>query len=272
MASSGFVQVRRRVPVRRAAVRVDAGPGCRRRGDGHALVTSCARSPRGRRRSPASRRSPTGCRRSGARRPTTPPTTLAIMGVIAITMFLSASRGSRPTSTTSRSSEERSVLGQIAHTVFGEGGVGFYIVQAFTAAILILAANTAFQDFPRLSSILARDRYMPRQFMNRGDRLVFSNGVIGLGLAACIVIYRVRREPHQADPDVRGRACSRRSRCRRPAWCGTGARRRARARTRRAGWRRSMVINVDRGGHDRRRARGGDRSRSSSGVPGSRSW
>jgi hypothetical protein len=61
-------------------------------------------------------------------------------------------------------------------------------VQAFTAAILILAANTAFQDFPRLSSILARDRYMPRQFMNRGDRLVFSNGVIGLGLAACLVI------------------------------------------------------------------------------------
>ncbi len=65
----------------------------------------------------------------------------------------------------------------------------FYIVQAFTAAILILAANTAFQDFPRLSAILARDRYMPRQFMNRGDRLVFSNGVIGLGLAACLVIY-----------------------------------------------------------------------------------
>ncbi len=65
----------------------------------------------------------------------------------------------------------------------------FYVVQGFTAAILVLAANTAFQDFPRLSMILARDHYMPRQFMNRGDRLVFSNGVIGLGLASCVVIY-----------------------------------------------------------------------------------
>ena len=62
-------------------------------------------------------------------------------------------------------------------------------MQGFTAAILILAANTAYQDFPRLPAILARDRYMPRQFMNRGDRLVFSNGVIGLWLASIIVIY-----------------------------------------------------------------------------------
>lgn len=114
-------------------------------------------------------------------------TTLAMMGIIAISMFLSISWLAThiPGITVS---EERSVLGQIAHTVFG-GGMGFYIVQAFTAAILVLAANTAFQDFPRLSAILARDRYMPRQFMNRGDRLVFSNGVIGLGLAACVVIY-----------------------------------------------------------------------------------
>ncbi len=113
--------------------------------------------------------------------------TLAIMGAIAIAMFLSISWLAThiPGITVS---EQRSVLGQIAHTVFG-GGVVFYIVQAFTAAILVLAANTAFQGFPRLLAILARDRYMPRQFMNRGDRLVFSNGVIGLGLAACVVIY-----------------------------------------------------------------------------------
>jgi amino acid transporter len=114
-------------------------------------------------------------------------TTLAMMGVISISMFLSISWLAThiPNITVS---DQRSVLGQIANTVFG-GGTMFYIVQAFTAAILILAANTAFQDFPRLSAILARDRYMPRQFMNRGDRLVFSNGVIGLGLAACLVIY-----------------------------------------------------------------------------------
>ena len=66
-------------------------------------------------------------------------------------------------------------------------------MQFFTAAILILAANTAYQDFPRLSSILARDRFMPRQFVNRGDRLVFSNGVIVLGGSPRCMIYRVRR-------------------------------------------------------------------------------
>jgi len=58
-----------------------------------------------------------------------------------------------------------------------------------TALILILAANTSYQDFPRLSSILARDRYMPRQFMNRGDRLVFSNGVLVLALLAGLLIF-----------------------------------------------------------------------------------
>ena len=80
------------------------------------------------------------------------------------------------------------MVAQIGSAVFGEGSFAFYVVQGFTAAILILAANTAYQDFPRLASILARDRYMPRQFMNRGDRLVFSNGVIGLALGSILVI------------------------------------------------------------------------------------
>ena len=62
-------------------------------------------------------------------------------------------------------------------------------MQAFTAAILILAANTAYQDFPRLASILGRDRYMPSQFVNRGDRLVFSNGVIVLGRSSGVMLY-----------------------------------------------------------------------------------
>jgi Amino acid permease len=73
--------------------------------------------------------------------------------------------------------------------VFGLNSIGFLVVQFFTAAILILAANTAYQDFPRLASILGRDRYMPSQFVNRGDRLVFSNGVIVLGFLACVFIY-----------------------------------------------------------------------------------
>src|SRR5207245_3671297 len=82
---------------------------------------------------------------------------------------------------------QRSVVGQIAFAVF-HGGLGFYAVQVFTAAILILAANTSYQDFPRLSSILARDRYMPRQFANRGDRLVFSNGILVLATLAGALI------------------------------------------------------------------------------------
>ena len=65
----------------------------------------------------------------------------------------------------------------------------FFLLQAFTALILILAANTSYQDFPRLSAILARDRFMPRQFINRGDRLVFSNGVLVLAIASSVLIY-----------------------------------------------------------------------------------
>ena len=113
--------------------------------------------------------------------------TLAIMGVIAITMFLGISWLAVHVPGTV-ASDVRSIPAQIAHAVYG-GGIGFYVVQFFTAAILILAANTAYQDFPRLSSILARDRYMPRQFMNRGDRLVFSNGIVVLAIAASIIIF-----------------------------------------------------------------------------------
>ena len=72
--------------------------------------------------------------------------------------------------------------------VLGDGFL-FILLQIFTAGILVLAANTAFQDFPRLASILARDRFMPSQFRNRGDRLVFSNGVVILAGLACLLIY-----------------------------------------------------------------------------------
>ena len=113
--------------------------------------------------------------------------TLSLLGVMSITMFLGISWLAThvPGITIS---EERSVVAQIAYAIFG-GGVGFYLVQAFTAAILILAANTAYQDFPRLASILARDGFMPSQFKNRGDRLVFSNGVIVLAVLAGALIY-----------------------------------------------------------------------------------
>ena len=114
--------------------------------------------------------------------------TLATLGVISITMFLGITILARALGI--HVSEEvvaPSVLAQIGETVFS-GGFLFYVLQAFTAGILILAANTAYQDFPRLSAILARDRFMPSQFRNRGDRLVFSNGVLVLaGLAAVLV-------------------------------------------------------------------------------------
>ena len=80
------------------------------------------------------------------------------------------------------------VISQIGRAAFS-GGVGFWILQVFTAAILYLAANTAYQDFPRLSAILARNKLMPRQFRSLGDRLVFSNGVLVLALVAILLIW-----------------------------------------------------------------------------------
>ena len=84
--------------------------------------------------------------------------------------------------------EHESVVSQIGRQVFGSGSL-YLALQAATALILVLAANTAFADFPRLSSILARDGYAPRQLANMGDRLVFSNGIVALAvLAAALVI------------------------------------------------------------------------------------
>ncbi len=85
---------------------------------------------------------------------------------------------------------QRTVISQIAAAVFGgDHAVLFYILQAATALILILAANTAFNGFPLLTSILAQDRYLPRQLHTRGDRLAFSNGIIALSLVAGILIF-----------------------------------------------------------------------------------
>ena len=114
-------------------------------------------------------------------------TTLTIMGVMSISMFLGISWLAHNTHVVYVEGAERTVVAQVAHAVFG-GGFMFYVLQTMTAGILILAANTAYQDFPRLISILAQDRFMPRQFMNRGDRLVFSNGVVILALLASSLV------------------------------------------------------------------------------------
>jgi amino acid transporter len=117
--------------------------------------------------------------------------TLSILGVVAITMilgttFLATHMHARPSSSVS-------VVSEIARGVFpgstpGSAGAMFYVVQIFTLIVLVLAANTSFQDFPRLSAILARDKFMPRQFENLGDRLVFSNGVIVLTVLSSLLI------------------------------------------------------------------------------------
>ncbi len=80
------------------------------------------------------------------------------------------------------------VLSQLGHRVFGTGAA-YFALQYSTFAILVLAANTAFADFPRLAGILAHDKYMPSQFAARGDRLAFSNGIIGLALVAMLLVW-----------------------------------------------------------------------------------
>lgn len=90
--------------------------------------------------------------------------------------------------------EYRTVVSQVAQFVFGKASVGFYAVQFATALILILAANTAFADFPRLASLIARDGYLPRPLARQGDRLVFHNGIIILAVLASVLIVAFHGE------------------------------------------------------------------------------
>jgi amino acid transporter len=94
---------------------------------------------------------------------------------------------------------ESTVLGSLGHLVYG-GGFFYYALQIATMAILVLAANTSYAGFPRLSFVLARDGLMPRQFMNRGDKLVFSNGIIGLTIAAIVVLVAFGGSTHRLIP------------------------------------------------------------------------
>jgi hypothetical protein len=83
---------------------------------------------------------------------------------------------------------QRSVMAQIAAAVFGNGSIAFFVIQASTALVLLLAANTAFNGFPLLGSVLARDKYAPKSLSTRGDRLVYSNGVLALGFVAAVIL------------------------------------------------------------------------------------
>jgi amino acid transporter len=114
--------------------------------------------------------------------------TLTLMGVIAVVLFGGITVLAVTLHARALPDGDPSVISQIAAAVFGGHSPLFYFFQAATAAILILAANTAFNGFPVLASILARDWYLPRQLHNRGDRLVFSNGVVLLAAAAAALI------------------------------------------------------------------------------------
>jgi Amino acid permease len=124
--------------------------------------------------------------------------TLAIMGTLAITMFLGITAlalashvhmAEDPSHLIGlpAGTEQKTALSQIGLATFG-GGVPFYLLQGFTAAILILAANTAFNGFPVLASLLGRDNFLPHQLAHRGDKLVFSNGIVLLALVAALLI------------------------------------------------------------------------------------
>jgi len=122
---------------------------------------------------------------------------MTALGVISIVMFLGITYlafdfGIIP-------GGDETVVSKIAHRVWGDGAP-YYLVQASTLLILVLAANTSYADFPRLSSILARDRFVPRQFANQGDRLVFSNGILILSGFAILLIVVFQGDTHALLP------------------------------------------------------------------------
>ncbi|MEU6414616.1 APC family permease [Microbispora sp. NPDC046933] len=134
-------------------------------------------------------------------------TTLLMMGLIAVTMFsgiifLGLKSGVKLTDPALVASNviidghpagpgyyQQPIIAQVASAVFGHGSFLFVVIAAVTALILFLAANTAFNGFPVLGSILAQDRYLPRQLHTRGDRLAFSNGIVILAAGACLLIW-----------------------------------------------------------------------------------
>jgi len=132
-------------------------------------------------------------------------TTLLMMGIISVTMLMSIitlvrltgvkyaefpqtqlTLGGKPVGD---SYTQDTIIGQLAKTVFSDFHIGVVFISIVTGIILILAANTAFNGFPVLASILARDGYLPRQLHTRGDRLAFSNGILILAGAACVLIW-----------------------------------------------------------------------------------
>jgi len=123
--------------------------------------------------------------------------TLVAMVILLASMFLGISFLAHGLAVTPVEGE--TVVSQIGRQLFGTGPL-YLLLQAMTALILILAANTSFADFPRLSAILARDGYLPRQFKRLGDRLVFSNGIIALAVLSAVLIIIFGGQTHSLIP------------------------------------------------------------------------
>ncbi|CAN3128527.1 DNA-binding protein [Mycobacterium sp. smrl_JER01] len=133
-------------------------------------------------------------------------TTLLLLGVVAITLFIGiimlakatgvqiAERPAEQLGGAPADYHQKTLIAQLADTVFHGFPLGLYLIAGVTALILVLAANTAFNGFPVLGSILAQDRYLPRQLHTRGDRLAFSNGILflALGAVAFVVAFQAQ--------------------------------------------------------------------------------
>ena len=123
--------------------------------------------------------------------------TLVTMAMLAIAMFLGITFLAHAYQVVPTPAE--SGVSQLGRAVFGRGPI-YYLVQAATTLILVLAANTAYADFPRLASIVSRDGFLPRQFMNQGDRLAFSNGILVLSAFAALLIIVFRGDTQSLLP------------------------------------------------------------------------
>ncbi len=124
--------------------------------------------------------------------------TLVTMAVLSISMFIGITLLAHAYHIVPMDTE--TVVSQVARSTFGGRGAAYYTVQAATMLILVLAANTAYADFPRLASIVARDRFLPRQFTNQGDRLAFSNGIVILSVLAGLLLVMFGGDTHALIP------------------------------------------------------------------------
>jgi amino acid transporter len=124
--------------------------------------------------------------------------TLTAMAAIAIVMFVGITMLAHAYGVTPSASE--TVVSQIARGAFGGRGFPYFGVQMATMLILVLAANTAYADFPRLASIVAADGFLPRQFANQGDRLAFSNGIVALSVFAGLLLVAFEGDTHALLP------------------------------------------------------------------------